>query len=98
MGIYSDGNVYGVSWKIWDDDYNILVNYEKIYLKKMNLEQIEEIKKEFEKLSEKERNICSIRFYTSVTDTYGSTEPYMTWFPGDRQSLELLFQKGDIPI
>ena len=99
MGIYSDGNVYGVSWEIWDDEYiNLLINYEKMYLKKMNLDQIKEIQEEFEKLTEIERSNCSIQYYTSVTDTYGSSGSYMTWFPGNRQSLELLFKKGDIPI
>jgi hypothetical protein len=98
MGIYSDGNVYGVSWELRDDDYKLILRYEKIYLKKLTLEQMKEIQEEFEKCSEEQRAACSIQYYTSVTDTYGSDGSYMTWFPGNRQSLEQLFEKGDIPI
>lgn len=98
MGIYSDGNVYGVSWELRYVDYKMNLKYEKTFTSKLNLDQIQEIKNDFEKLSEEERSECFISFYTSVTDTYGSSGSYMTWFPGDKAYLELLFEKGDIPI
>lgn len=98
MGIYSDGNVYGVSWELRYVDYKMNLKYEKIFTSKLNLDQIQEIKNDFEKLSEEERSECVISFYTSVTDTYGSSGSYMIWFPGDKTYLELLFEKGDIPI
>lgn len=98
MGIYSDGKVYGVSWELYDVSGNIIIKYEKTSKEKLNLEQIQEIKNEFEKLSEDNRSACSISYYTSVSDTYGSSGSYMTWINGYRESLELMFVKGDILI
>lgn len=97
MGIYSDGNVYGVCWNIYNESGDFITRFEKIYLTKMTIENIQEIKQSYDILTDNEKNSIIIRFYTNCTDTYGSGT-YMSWFPGNKDSLEELFLNGDIPI
>ena len=90
MGIYSDGKVYGVSLVI--DNVSII---EKTNTKEMTGQQIQEIKTIYDLLSTEDRYKILVRFYTSAVSTYNSETyaPFMTWFPVDVQSLELLFIK-----
>jgi hypothetical protein len=96
MGIYPDGNIYGVSWTIYDSLFEEKSKFERIYSvkTKMTTEQIQEIKEEYEKLSEDEKRTANYRVYTSVSDTYGP-EPYMMWWTGNKRMLEELFLCGD---
>lgn len=97
MGIYPDGNVYGVGWTIYDDLFDEKSNFERIYSvkTKMTAEQIKEVEEEYNKLSEDERRTAKYRVYTSVSDTYGSPEPYMMWWTVNKKILEELFLCGD---
>ena len=97
MGIYPDGNIYGVSWIIYDRLFDEKSKFERIYSvkTKMTTEQIQEIKEEYEKLSEDERRTAKYRVYTSVSDTYGNPESYMMWWTANKRTLEELFSCGD---
>ena len=97
MGIYPDGNIYGISWTIYDHLFDEKAKFERIYSvkTKMTAEQIQEIKEEYEKLSEDEQRTANYRVYTSVSDTYGNPEPYMMWWTGSKRMLEELFLCGD---
>ena len=107
MGMYNDGNVYGVYCFIIDDDesYNLTVLIDKKCDTKMNLAQIEEIKAEYEKISEDDKQEMGVRFYTRVSTTYekassngDNLNSFMTTWPGTREMLEELFLRGDIRI
>ena len=95
MGIYSDENVYGVCWKIYGLSDEIIKNFEKTYPAKMNLDQIQEIQTEYEKLTETERNGARFSFYTCCSSTYEyGTKTYMSWFPTNKNDLEDFFVNG----
>jgi len=98
MGIYSDGNIYGIAISLQVDTfYTELFN--KIYPTKMTYEQIQEAQILYNKLTEGEKNSLHIRFYTSCSSTYDEgTVPFMSWFPGDIATLEKLFSERDIRI
>ena len=70
----------------------------------MNLAQIEEVKAEYEKISEDHKQEMSVRFYTMVSTTYEASSngdnlnSFMTTWPGTREMLEELFLHGDIRI
>jgi hypothetical protein len=101
MGIYPDGNIYGVSWTIYDSLFDEKARFERIFSvkTKMTMSQIQEIKEEYEKLSDDERRTAKYQFYTSVSDTYGDCyEPYMMWWTGNKKTLEELFLNGDAHI
>ena len=102
MGIYTDGNVYGVQIVTYDEiDGKEMMYLEKKYDTKMNLEQIAEIKKEYEAVFKDVLPDTSLRvfFYTSCADTYDPDSiPWMGWWPGSVKSLEELFENGDIRI
>ena len=91
--------VYGVWCFIQNDDGSFTVFIDKKYDTKMNSAQIEDIKYEYENISEDNKKEISIKFYTIVCSTYelGDT-PSMTHWPGTRAMLEELFEKGDIRI
>ena len=101
MGIYSDGNVYGIGWKLYDNNFDEKVIFERIYSvkTKMTMSQIQEVKEQYDKLSDDERRTATYRFYTSISDTYGDcATPYMSWWPVNRKTLEELFLHGDVCI
>ena len=97
MGIYNDGIIYGVSWIIYDETDEIVNQFEKHYDTKITIEQLAEIKIEYDKLSELQKTIMCVRFYTCCTDTYGP-ESYMHWWTADIERLEELFANGDASI
>lgn len=99
MGIYSDGNVYGVCWDIYDESGKFIRRFEKIYCEKMNLQQILEVKEEYDKLNDDERKYATYNFYTNCTSSYDyDSGSFMSWFLGSKESLEKLFLDGDIRI
>lgn len=92
MGLYNDGNIYGV---LWVRNSNV---FEKKQDTKLTKEDIAEIKAEYDKLTESEQNmINTVKFYTSCSDTYGPGS-YMSWWPGDIKRLHELFDTGDTTI
>ena len=102
MGIYTDGNVYGVKLITYNEstDENI-VYMEKKYDTKMNLEQIADVKVEYDAIFKNVLPDTSLRvfFYTSCADTYDPDSiPWMGWWNGSVESLEELFEKGDTRI
>ena len=100
MGMYTDGNVYGVYIYTYDDDDNLTVLLDKKYDAKMTTEQIIEVKTEFDNLSEDISKEISIRFYVSCNTSYelANSGPFISLWPGSLAMLEELFEKGDIRI
>jgi len=88
MGIYSNGDVYGISLFL-----NNTIIFERKYEEKILSNQILEIKEFFEKLSFEDKNKLLISFYTSCSSTYNITgsESFMSWLPGDEKKLQKLF-------
>jgi hypothetical protein len=103
MGIYSDGNVYGVRLRQYQmspvEEPDILLHtFERIYPSKMTVQHIEEIKEQYDLLNRDDTRII-VSFYTSCTDTYDDTgESYMCWWPGDTDRLKELFLNGETCI
>lgn len=100
MGIYSNGIIYGVYWRISDDENDELKTFTRKYYVKLDASKIQEIKEEYDKLDSNERNNICIRFYTKCSTTYDppdSSDSFM-WWPGSTQQLEELFQHGDARI
>jgi hypothetical protein len=89
MGIYGDGAVYGVSLAIGSRSI-----VERKYDQQMNGPQIQEIKTLYDALSTEDKQNMSVRFYTSAVTTYEheSMSSFMTWFPGTRSTLGMLFR------
>lgn len=98
MGIYSDGNIYGIAISLQVDlFYTELFN--KIYPTKMTCEQIKEVQIFYNKLTAGEKDNLHIRFYTSCSSTYNEdVEPFMSWFPGDIATLEKLFSESNVLV
>ena len=93
MGIYSDGNVYGVCFSLNED-----IILEKKYEEIITPIQIQEIKEFYNKLTIEEKNIVIIRFYTACSSTYElESSKFMTWFPSDKNLLEKLFNTVLVP-
>jgi len=93
MGIYYDGNVYGIGWELYNADYTrLIIKYEKQYEEKMTTEQIQEVKSDYDKLSDIEKAQCTYIFFTRCTTTYDiNTPPMRTQYTISKQRLELFF-------
>ena len=91
MGIYSNGDIYGISLSV---NENIL--FEKKYNDKINFIQIKEVKEIYDKLSLEEKDKLLIQFYVSCVTTYNilDTEPFMSWIPGNKDLLEKMLDKN----
>ena len=91
MGIYSNGDIYGISLSL---NENIL--FEKKYNHKINSIQIEEVKEIYDKLLLEEKDKLIIQFYVSCVTTYNilDTEPFMSWIPRTKDSLEKMLDKN----
>ena len=84
MGIYSDGKVYGVLLML---DTTVFVRLTSIV--ELSPAEIEEVKIQYQLLTEDEKNTVGISFYTACTTTCESTSTtMMSWFPGTRDLLE----------
>ena len=83
MGIYSDGNIYGITWI--KDEEEQETKYEKKYTQALTDEQRQEIYTDFLRLiPEKDRPLYHYRVYTRVTYTPDTEDSYFfTWFPFD---------------
>ena len=96
MGISSDGNIYGISWNIYDINENFIRRFEKTYSKKITLQQIEEIKEEYYKLNDIDLINIKIKIYTKCQTSYQidfnkNNNEFMCWFPFNKISLAELF-------
>jgi uncharacterized protein (DUF2344 family) len=103
MGIHSDGNIYGISWNIYDIDDNFIKKFEKIYSKKITLQQIDEIKDEYYKLNDFELINIKVKIYTKCqtsyqTDFNRNNSEFMCWFPFSKISLVELFIFRETPF
>lgn len=97
MGIYYDGTVYGIGWELYNEDYTkLIIAYEKQYEEKMTTEQIQEVKSDYDKLSETEKEQCTYYILTSCTTTYEINTP-TTRVPVavSKERLELFFHDGN---
>ena len=99
MGIYNDGNIYGVCWCIYDAQDNLIRRVEHAFQNKLNSKQIEEIKTDYNMLTPIERMFSKIKFYTKCTSSYDAhVGEFMLWIPGTVKRLEQLFLVCDISI
>jgi len=88
MGIYSDGNIYGVSF--YKNEVNL---YEKSYNHIITLLEIQDVKEYYDTLTSEEKDALTILFYKSCSSTYLASKEnsFMAWFPGRKATLETLF-------
>jgi len=84
MGIYSDGNVYGVRLVLYDS-----ILFEQTYNHIMTYSELEKLKQIYENLTTEEKEAISIWFYTLCSTTLGA-HSIMCWFPGNKVLLEKL--------
>jgi len=100
MGIYTDGNVYGVYMSIFNDEGDFIVVLDKKYDAKMTAEQVLEVKTEYDKLDEDIKKEVRIQFHVLCNTSYEieNSFPFMSLWPGSLAMLEELFEKGDIRI
>jgi hypothetical protein len=99
MGIYNNGNIYGVAWCIYDSKDVLIRRAEHVFPNKLGVENIDEIKAEYNKLTPLERLFAKIKLYTKCTSTYDPhAGEFMLWIPTTIQRLEQLFVVGDISI
>jgi hypothetical protein len=84
MGVYSDGNIYGVSFMI--DGETI---FQKVFNESMDSAQKQEVRAAYNALKEEQREKIHIYFYASCGSTYDLDPPdsFMAWFPGDLRGL-----------
>ena len=84
MEIYYDGNVYGIRWKVYDSNNQLVQQFEKIYSKKMTKQDVEIVKIEYYKLTDLQ--LSNIKF--SVYTTYGEGE-LMGWVNYDKHIIDI---------
>jgi hypothetical protein len=90
MGLYSNGKIYGVSWRIYGDDDSYLPKkkFEKIFPDVMTGSDIQEIAQEYEKLSELEKKNTQYSIYTLCSCTYNQdTADFMSWMPSNNDTI-----------
>jgi hypothetical protein len=90
MAISNDGYSYGICWNINDMHGNLIRRYEKTYLHAMVPTDILEIKEDYEKLTEYEKEYAKFRYFAKCTTQY-DTKPFMCWIPIEKNILESLF-------
>jgi len=93
MGIYYDGIVYGIGWELYNTDYTkLIIEYEKRYEGKMTAEQIQEVKSDYNKLSDTEKFHCMYYVLTSCTTSHETnTAPMIVPYSVSKERLELFF-------
>ena len=91
MGIYSDGNIYGIMFSLND---NVL--FERRHEEKLNRQHIQEVKDYYGSLSDEVKNKMIILFYTYCSSSYDmiETSKFMSWFPGNKETLEKLISSA----
>lgn len=98
MGIFTNTEIYGIKWIKYDsEDYTTMIEkYEKISYKDgqicpMLSSEIEEVKKEYEKLDINEFTLFSILKQFSTT-LEPNTSSYFDWFSSfNKQIIEQIF-------
>ena len=65
MVIYYDGNIYGIRWQIYDSNKELVQKYEKIYIEKMSKQNTEEVKQEYNKLTQLQLSNAKFSVYTT---------------------------------
>lgn len=78
---------------ICEETLKILLSYEKKYDTIMTPEQIEEVKKAFDLLTESQKSKLDVYFITMGSDTYGPGT-YLTKCSGTIRQLQQFFEKG----
>lgn len=95
MGIYYDGNIYGIAWEQRNENYNIIKSYEKQYNEKLTFENINEIKAIYDKLTEIEKSTINFYVFTKCISTYEiNSQPSITRYFFTRLRLEQFFING----
>jgi hypothetical protein len=110
MGIYSDGDIYGIGWTVVDNSGEEIIRFERISNKNTLLseDEILEIKAHYENFQNNihhkklyDSYIISYKIYTSCSSTYerGLNDiVFMKWFSVNRESLDKFFLLGKGPI
>jgi hypothetical protein len=90
MGIYDNGNMFGI--RIYNFNDNNLANilFEKTYHQIMSDEEKKEVYLFYTELNNK--NEIRFQYYTECSSTYGK-DTYFDWYP---MSLNLFLEKFDI--
>jgi len=96
MSIFSDKNIYGVSWNIYDKNDIFIKRFEKTYITKIDKQKINEIKKEYFKLNNNELKYAKFKIYTCCTSTYNINfnneyTTFMCWYPASKKDITNLF-------
>jgi hypothetical protein len=96
MGIYYDGIVYGIGWELYNEDYTkCIIKYEQQYLAKMTMEDIQDVKSDYDKLSDTEKDQCTYYILTRCSTTYNINTPTMCVpMAVSKERLELFFVNG----
>jgi hypothetical protein len=96
MGIYYDGNVYGIGWELYDyENMVFMIKFEKRTKNKMTMEELQEVKIEYNKLMEEQKEECDYYVITECSTTYNLYEPALrTKYGFARKRLERLFLNG----
>lgn len=99
MAVVSNGKVYGIMWFITglcddpeDDREYVIKYYEKFYNEELTIQKIDEIKKDYEKLTALEVSNLKFKYYTSC-NSEGGNENLMEWLESDRNTIERFLNK-----
>lgn len=100
MGIYSNGIIYGVGWRVYDASDNLIQEYERKFPTKMTPKNVEEVKRDFDRIEENDKSTISIYFITMASTSYDvqANGEFLTNWPGDVSRLQELFKNGDVAI
>ena len=92
----SNSKVYGIRWHISDENENCIKHFEKIFIQGMTVENIGEIKKDYDKLNEKELLTAKFSYYTSYYSV-NSLGNYMSRFISNKNIITK-FLNGELII
>ena len=92
-----DEIVYGIGWELYNEDYTkLVIEYEQQYRAKMTMEDIQDVKSDYDKLSDTEKAQCTYYILTRCTTTYDINTPTMCVpFTVSKELLELFFHDGN---
>ena len=99
MGIYYDGKVYGVGWKLYDyKNKTFIVKFEKTFTREMTLEDIRPIKDSYENLSDDVKNNKDFHVYVfsscQTTYNFGSLPQISRYSSINKQQFEQYLTTG----
>lgn len=87
MGIYSNGQVYGLKW-YYSDRFDVIL--EKIYEEEMTYDDILQVKETYDNITNFDN--LSLWYYTKCSSTYGDGE-FMSWFTIDKNGMDEWFKE-----